>query len=128
MVVFNQQVIDTGLEPKFTSKVDDFFPHPFNHSDELECPDMGFADVKDFFWCACLDEFFQNFAAVVLGIAYLGMQFPVRKSTSAAFSELHVRFRVEFTVTPKTEGVLRALTYLFAALNDDGLEPALGKD
>ncbi|MCY1173122.1 hypothetical protein D9M73_132750 [compost metagenome] len=86
---------------------------------------MRFVDVEDLVRRASPDELFQHLAAVVLRVLDLAVELAVGECPRAALAELHVGFRVEHAFAPQAPGVLGALAYFGAALEDDRLEAHL---
>src|SRR3546814_18991346 len=72
---------------------------------------MRLADVEDFVRRAGLDEFVQHLAAVELRVLDLTVELAVAEQAGAAFTELHVRRRVQPALAPQAPGLLGALAH-----------------
>src|SRR3546814_8805619 len=81
---------------------------------------MRLADVEDFVRRAGLDEFVQHLAAVELRVLDLTVELAVAEQAGAAFTELHVRRRVQHALAPQAPGILGALAHRLAAFEAIG--------
>ena len=74
----------------FSARRDDPLPDRGNDHSELICTDMGLTLIEDVPGRAGLGEYSQDLTAPACLVIDLGVQFSVRKSAGAAFSELYI--------------------------------------
>src|SRR3989338_1504779 len=126
--VLDFDVVHAALEADLAAQRLDGFAHLFHHAYQAERADVRLAGVQDFFRRARLDEFLQHFSAEVSGVLDLAVQFAVGERARAAFTELHVRFRVEHALPPQAEGIPGAFAHRLAPLQDQRTETHLCED
>ena len=125
LAVLDDDIVYALTEPEFATQRLNIGAHAFDHLDQPKRADMRFADSEDLLRCTRLDELFEHLATVVLWILDLAVQLAVGKRAGAAFTELHVGFRIKHAVAPERPGVASALAHGFATLDDDRLQAGL---
>ena len=84
--------------------------------------------IEYFFWRPGFDKFFKDLFRTVMFILYLRSEFSIGKSAGAAFAELHIRFRVKFSVTPEILDILYPRFDVLSSFYQYGLKTELGKN
>ncbi len=125
---FDLEIDDPAAEPDLAAEALDLGAHLLDHADQAEGADVRLGDEADLFRRAGADEFVEHLAREMARIADLAPELAVGERAGAAFAELHVRFGVEHAAAPQAPGVLGALAYRAAALENERLEAHLGQD
>ena len=87
---FTIQPINFLTKPNLATQSDNFSAHGLNHFDQLKRAYMGFANIHNLFWRACLHKFGEHLAPQESLIFNLTIKFAVRKGARAPLSKLYV--------------------------------------
>ena len=107
---------DLGLKAIFPAQRLNRRPHPLHHTHQPKGANVGVGFGENFRWGTRNDELLQDFPAKMARVLDLAIELAVRKGSSAAFAELHIRFGIELGATPKAPGVFGPLTDRLAAI------------
>ena len=119
------EVLDPAFETVLAAERFDGAAHVLDDGDQPEGADVRLAEGENFARRTGGDELGEHLAPVVVRIPDLAVQLAVGEQAGAAFTELHVGFRIEHGAAPKAPGIVRALAHHLAALQDDRAEPHL---
>ena len=87
---FTIQPINFLTKPNLATQSDNFSAHGLNHLDQLKGTNVGFADIHNLFWRACLHKFGEHLTPQKSLIFNLTVKFAVRKGACAPFAKLYV--------------------------------------
>ena len=118
-------VFQPGLKTHLAAQLLNFAAQVWHDFPQFVGPYMRLGFVENDRICACLYEFFQDFADA--HIMYAGGQLAVRKSAGTAFTKLNIGFRIRAFVifriglqsVPEFLHIPDAFIHGFAALDDD---------
>ena len=123
------QLIHPRSEAHLTAELLDTRSEASHHRRQLEGADMGTMHGEDLGIGTAGHELLKNLAPVVLRIAHLAVELPIRKGAGPSLPELDVGLRLESTcATPETECVRRSLLDGLATFEEQGTKPHLRKN
>ena len=118
-------VLHLRFKTHFAACRDDPLPDRGNDRSELVRPDMRPALIENVPGCAGRDEYAQDLTAPACLVVDLCIQFSVRESSGAAFSELHIGSRIQDPGLPVSLDITAPFPDAAAALKKERSVPVL---
>ncbi len=125
MTAPEDQFFQSGLKKDGASEPDDLLPDGRDNPFQAVCANVGLLVDEDGFRRSMGNESVQDIPD--MGALYPACQFPVRKGSGSAFTELDIRIRVQDAILLHGGNIVAAGIHGFTALDQRGCHTGTGK-